>query len=378
MKILFVIDDYVSSNNGTTISCRRFVSELQKLGHDVRILGICNSEETKCFHLEQYHVPIFGGLIQKYDFKFAKIDSTILRNAIGWADLVHCMMPFALTYRCIPIIKELKKASTSAFHIQPENILSAIHLAKCDFANRCLYALWRKKIYRHFQYIHCPSMFMANELKKQSYSGDIRAISNGISTDFTQLNHYKSIEYKDKIVITMVGRLAREKRQDLIINAVAKSKYSDKIQIVFAGKGPLKDYYMNLAKARTLKNSPQFVYYNQKELLDLLAQTDLYIHASDMESEAIACIEAFATGLVPIISDSKQSATKVFAVDKRSLFKAGDSDDLARKIDYWLEHSEEKHLMEKQYAQLAIQYSLKSSVQKFVEMCEEAFETLSK
>ena len=43
----------------------------------------------------------------------------------------------------------------------------------------------------------------------------------------------------------------------------------------------------------------------------------------DAEIEAIACIEAFSCGLVPVIAGSEQSATPQFALDERSLFNAG-------------------------------------------------------
>lgn len=374
MKILFVIDDYVSSNNGTTISCRRFADELRRQGHAVRILGVCHPTEENAYVLKKYNFIFIEKLLQKYDFHFPTIDIEIIRTAIEWADVVHCMMPYALTYQCIPIIQELKKTSTSAFHIQPENILSAFSMGKWSWLNGCVYRLWNKCIYSNFSHVHCPSQFMANELRKHGYQNDIRAISNGISNAFVEQKKYKSNTYQGKIVITMVGRLAREKRQDLIIRAAALSKYTDQIQLIFAGKGPLKDQYQNLAKRIGLKHQPAFVYYQQEQLLDLLAQTDVYVHASDMESEAIACIEAFATGTVPIISDSHLSATNVFALDDRSLFRAGDVTDLANKIDYWLDHPEERKVMGKRYAQEATKYSLEHSVKMFIHMCEDALE----
>lgn len=371
MKILFIIDDFVSSNNGTTISCRRFAEELRLQGNQVRILGVCDTAEEETYPLEKYDFPIVEPLLQKYDFHFPKIDMQMIRKAIAWADLVHCMMPYALTYRCIPIIRELNKPATSAFHIQPENVLSALKMGKWSWLNGWLYRVWYKRIYKHFVYVHCPSLFMKQELQRHGYNNDIRAISNGISSAFVKQSHYKSEKFEGKIVITMVGRLAREKRQDLIIRAAALSQYTNQIQLVFAGKGPLKAEYQRLARRIGLKNQPIFVYYNQEQLVDLLAQTDVYVHASDMESEAIACIEAFATGLVPIISDSHLSATKSFALDNRSLFRAGDAADLACKIDYWLNHPKERKEMERCYAKAASKYSLTHSVHAFMEMCED-------
>ena len=60
-----------------------------------------------------------------------------------------------------------------------------------------------------------------------------------------------------------------------------------------------------------------------------------------MEIEAIACLEAIRCGLVPLIADSPRCATKAFALDPRCLFRVGDSRDLARKLDYFIEHPEE-------------------------------------
>lgn len=62
----------------------------------------------------------------------------------------------------------------------------------------------------------------------------------------------KSQEFEGKILIMMVGRLSVEKRQDVIINAVKHSKYADKIQLIFAGKGPKYEDYVELGQS--LKN----------------------------------------------------------------------------------------------------------------------------
>lgn len=372
MKILLVIDDYISSNNGTTISCRRFAGELRRQGHEVKVLGTSLPDEPDMFRLEEYHLPIVDGLVRANDFHFSKVDMAVIRKAVAWADVVHCMMPFMLTYRTEQVVREMNKPATAAFHIQPENLLSAVRLGKWTLVNSALYAMWRKGIYDKFAFIHCPSEFMRQEMLDHRYKGDIRAISNGISDAFCLQEKRKTKKTEGKIVVTMVGRLAREKRQDVIIRAVRKSKYADRIQIVFAGKGPLEGFYKRLG--RRLKNPPMFVYLNQPDLIDLLAETDVYVHASDMESEAISCIEAFATGLVPVISDSRKSATLQFAIDSRSLFKAGSPKDLAQKIDYWLDHPEEKKRMEAAYAKQGLDYTLEASVRKCVQMFEDAIE----
>lgn len=77
-------------------------------------------------------------------------------------------------------------------------------------------------------------------------------------------------------------------------------------------------------------------------------------------------------GLVPIIANSPKSATPQFALDDRSLFVAGDSSDLALKIDYWMEHEEERKKMEKEYAETGKKYAISNSILQIEEMFREA------
>jgi glycosyltransferase involved in cell wall biosynthesis len=60
-------------------------------------------------------------------------------------------------------------------------------------------------------------------------------------------------------------------------------------------------------------------------------------------------MEAFACGAVPVISDSPLAATGQFALTKKNLFKAGNADSLCARIDYWIEHPEEKAILSKRY-----------------------------
>ena len=102
--------------------------------------------------------------------------------------------------------------------------------------------------------------------------------------------------------------------------------------------------------------------------------SDLYVHAADVEIEAMSCMEAFAGGLVPVIADSRKSATPQFALDQRSLFQAGDSNDLAAKIDYWIEHEAERKAMEYKYSALGKKYALENCVRQAEEMFRQELE----
>lgn len=227
-------------------------------------------------------------------------------------------------------------------------------------------------MYRHCTHIHCPSNFIASQLREHGYTGKLHVISNGIDPDFTYRKIPKKTELQNCFVILSIGRLSVEKRQDLIIEAIALSRHKDKIQLMLAGQGPRKEKLYDLAKSLNVPLDINF--YSKPELLDLIAMCDLYVHAADAEIEAMACMEAFACGLVPIISNSKKSATPQFALDERSLFNAGSPQSLAQKIDYWIEHEEKRKNMEVKYAESAKQYNLDECVKQIEQMFTEAIE----
>jgi glycosyltransferase involved in cell wall biosynthesis len=288
---------------------------------------------------------------------------------------VHVFVPFGIEKEAIDYCNQIGKPVTAAFHIQPENMTSSVSMGKVEWFNEMFYRSFRRNIYNRVRHVHVPSKFMGDMIAERGYTAKIHPISNGIQDAFMEAGERKTnrqirkCENEKIFKIMMIGRLSQEKRQDVIINAVKLSKYADRIQLVFAGKGPEYEKYVELGK--DLKHQPQFIYVGRDELIENLLDTDLYVHASDMESEAISCIEAFATGLVPVIANSHVSATPQFALDGRSLFIPGDPKDLARAIDYWLDHPDERRVMEEKYRQFGRQYSLATSVELFEQMLNE-------
>ena len=92
------------------------------------------------------------------------------------------------------------------------------------------------------------------------------------------------------------------------------------IQIMLTGDGPRRKYLEKLAKKLKFTNPPIQKLYKHENLNEALWCGDLYVHTSIVEIEAISCLEAIACGMVPVIADSKKSATKKFALDERCLY----------------------------------------------------------
>ena len=370
MKILIVIDQFDDANNGTTISAKRFAEGLINLGHEVYVVSTGEPGKNK-YIVKKMPLPIIvSKIIKSQGMTFAIPNKDILREAISKVDVVHFYMPFVLSHQALKIAEELKVPRTAAFHVQPENITYTISLGKNEKINDKIYDFFRDSFFNRFKHIHCPSQFIADELKNHGYTAKTYVISNGVGPDFKYRKNEKNPDLKNKFVITMIGRLSNEKRQDLIFEAIEKCKYNEKIQLVLAGNGPKYNKYKKMGEK--LKNKPIIEFFGKEQLLELLGMTDLYVHSSDAEIEAISCIEAFACGIVPIIANSPKSATPQFALDERSLFEAGNSTDLAKKIDYWIENEIERKQMEIKYAEHAENYRIEKSMKKIEGMFEDA------
>lgn len=369
MKIAIVADVFGQHNNGTSITAMRLIDNMRSRGHEVKVISAYEKSDVV---LPVRKFPFLTWYFKLNQVELAKPVKSKIKEGIADCDVVHLLIPFKAARKSLKICREMKKPYTTGFHCQPENFTSHLHLQKSKLANKLMYKRFKRKFYKHAQFIHCPSSFIANQLVKHRYPGDKRVISNGVIPTFVKKEVPKPEELKDKICILFTGRYVGEKRHDLLIDAAKKSKYSDKIQLIFAGAGPKLKNIQKLSKG--LKNPPITKVFSKEELCDTINYCDLYVHPSDVEIEAIACIEAITCGLVPVISDSDNSATKQFALSEKCLFKRGDSADLARKIDYWLENPQEKAKLSEKYIEFAQQFSIDKCMDEMEKMFFDSIE----
>ena len=369
MKLCIVIDLVDTPTNGSVMTALRFADGLRERGHDVKIIAIGAPEDG--VNVKERYITLVTEVSRLNQIKFGKFEEEPIRALFAdGVELVHFIFPFQLEKKCMELAREMGIPTTAAFHVQPENVSYNMHIGWSKPFNKFLYTLFREKFYKYFTHIHCPSNFIAGELKKHGYKGKLHVISNGVGEAFRLEGDPKRAQ-EGRFDILMVGRLTPEKKQSVLVKAVALSKYNDIIHLTLAGNGPKKEALQKLAE-KNLKNPVTFAFFSQEQLIAQIRRSDLYVHAAYVEIEAISCIEAFACGLVPVIAQSPKSATPQFALDGRSLFKANDPKDLARKIDYWIEHPEERYEAAKRYAELGETFRLANSVQAAEEMFEEA------
>ena len=377
MKITFVIDMVGSKNNGTTITAMRTASALKKLGHEINFIAYISNKEKDEFPFdvsnstEILHIPLFQKLIEKQGFLIATASYRDIYEYLKGSDLVHIFLPFRIEAKVRLVAKAMGIPVTSAFHCQPENVSYTAHMGHSKLINSIIYSLFNNWLYKYTEYVHTPTQMMKDLMIEHHYKNKIYPISNGVSDKFVPMKAEKPEELKDKYIIMMCGRLSGEKRQDLIIKAIGESKYNKDIQLILCGQGPKRKTYEKLSE-KYLANKCIFKFVTQEELIQIINYTDLYVHASDAESEAISCLEAISCGKVPVISDSKLSATNHFSLDPRCLFKAGDYKSLKEKIEYFYEHKEVVEELAPKYAEYGKTFKLENCAKQLEAMMEEA------
>ena len=367
MKITIVADVFGQTNNGTSATITRLIEHMQSRGHEVKVVSTYNGDGENYYVVPSRNFGPFNNYIEKINgVVLGKPIKSTIWEAIKGADVVHFVLPFKMSKCGIKMCIDHDIPFTSAFHCQPENITSHLCLQKAKFVNYLIYKHFKRDFYKKVPIVHCPSMFVANKLAQYKYPCKTFVISNGVRDEFVPTPSEKPNELKDKFCIMMSGRYSNEKRQDLIIKAVGKSKYKDKIQIILAGNGPKKKKYEKMG--RKLPNPPILCFLTKDELIKTINYCDLYIHASDFEIEGIGCMEAISCGIVPVLSNSKNAALYQFALTDQNLFNAGDVKDLAQKIDYWIEHPQEKKELGEKYVEFMNQFKIENCIDQMEEM----------
>ncbi len=372
MKILIVADILGKKNNGTTMAAYNLIDSLIKRGHDVRVL--CADKEKKnkdgYFVCDEMNFGPANHYVHANGINPAKADDSVINKALEGVDVVHCMMPFLLGNRTAKLAKLHGIPVTAGFHVQAENVTSHFFLLKASLLNGAIYKVFWHKLYRHTCAIHFPTEFIKHDFEKSVGPTNGFVISNGVKNIFVKKKVEKPDELKDKFCILYTGRYSKEKRQKLLIKACKYSKYGDKIQIIFAGDGPQRKAITKYSKH--LKNKPIMGNHSQEELINIINYSDLYVHCAYAELESIACLEAISCGLVPVINNTKRTATKNFALDENNLFKSDSPKDLAKKIDYWIEHPIEKAKRSEEYLDFTKNFEYEHCMDRMEKMMYEA------
>ena len=86
----------------------------------------------------------------------------------------------------------------------------------------------------------------------------------------------------------------------------------------------------------------------------------------------MSCMEAFACGCVPVISDASLSSTKAYALTEHNIFSHANAADLAAKLDWLYENRSDLAALSRQYIEYAQELGVHGCAEKVLAMMGEA------
>jgi len=205
-----------------------------------------------------------------------------------------------------------------------------------------------KKIFIKADFIQVISNYLAGFAREMGYKGELEVVPNGVDVKKFKVENLKltAEELKNKLKITRDNKVIITSSRLVKKNAVddiIKSLYSlsPDIKLLILGDGPDRKKLENLAEQLKLLNRIIFLgAYNNDDLPEYLAISDVFVRPSLSEGQGISFLEAMAAG-VPVIATPVGGIVDFLRDGETGLFcKVNNPESIAVKIKILLENKE--------------------------------------
>jgi glycosyltransferase involved in cell wall biosynthesis len=166
-------------------------------------------------------------------------------------------------------------------------------------------------------------------------------IPNGIEIN-KFLYSERNFEVSDAIKIGFIGRLTEQKGIEYLIEALAKIKTP--YHCYLAGDGPLKEKLNAQIKTLNLQDKVELIGW-QKNTPEFLRKIDIFVLPSRWEGLGIVVLEAGLAQL-PVVASDVDGIKDIIVNNKNGLlFKSGDSQELAGKLNILINDADKRKSM---------------------------------
>ncbi len=333
MRIGLFTDTYPPYINGVSTSVLMLKQGLEKLGHEVYVVTV-NSEN---FHYkkEDNVLMIPGVPIGVLDFRMTSLYPLRAQKIIkGWnLDVIHTHTEFGIGSFARLIAKQYNIPLVHTYHTMYEEYIYYITKGYFDGAS--------KKLVEYLTLFLCDKTVeelivptkKTYDLFKEKYKvkRDVHIIPSGIDVtrfykeniDIKELSNLKkelSIK-KDDFIILYLGRIAKEKSIDFLINNLKGIiKKIPKARMIIVGDGPDVNDLAMLAHKNKLDNHVTFTgKVPWTEVPKYYHLANVFVTASKTETQGLTVIEAMAAQK-PVVAIKDESFELVMTDKQDGLF----------------------------------------------------------
>jgi 1,2-diacylglycerol 3-alpha-glucosyltransferase len=256
-------------------------------------------------------------------------------------ELVHIQDHYPLCRSMLQAARRRDLPVIGTNHFLPENILLELPLfSRWQIPLDRFLWKWVLNVFDQVDIVTTPTETAAKILGQQNLQVPVQAISCGVDLRYfqpdAQLNRVDMrLRYgldPQCTLLLYVGRLDREKRVDLLLQALHRLHRPD-LQLAVAGRGARAATLQTLTRRLELDQQVVFTgYVPDQDLVALLNSADIFCMPSDAELQSIATLEAMGTGR-PIIAAAAGALPELVKNGVNGyLFRADEAEDAARCI----------------------------------------------
>ncbi|MBI4491393.1 MAG: glycosyltransferase [Chloroflexi bacterium] len=352
MKILLAADQYYPPTlGGSAISVRRLAHGLADRGHHVTVLAPassfadCTEREGGVAVVRCRSVPALH-LVKNLDrdrIRVAFLPMSTVRRTIDALrpDVVHIQLPAYIGAMAIKVAEQAGIPVVATFHALPDNPFPARNKRSPVFR---LFAskFWETVIAlgAHCDAVTAPSRTACHLLEAHGLPHQAIPVSNGVDLrcfrppedelERASIRARLGLPQAQPLVL-YAGRFAREKRLDLLLQAIPLVRAAVDAHFVLVGTGSSE--VMELAETLRVQEHITFTGLLPDDLVPLAYRAvDLFALPSEAELQGMVLLEAAASGLPLVGAASCAIPELVLHGENGFLHRPGDHQDLARQL----------------------------------------------
>lgn len=303
MRILITTDWYKPVVNGVVTSVENLTKGLIMAGHDVRILTLSGNVHSRKEDNVYYIGSISAGLIYENARLKLIMPADMIQDILEWKpEIVHSQCEFSTfsIAREIACVCEIPLIHT--YHTVYEDYTH--YFCFSHEMGKKMAKIFSKKVLSDVSAVIVPSQKIEVMLNGYGINKTIYNIPSGINIEKYELNKSEKrrklrdslgIE-PDECMLLYVGRMAKEKNIEELFGFLAKIGSNQRMLLV--GDGP---YRFELErKAEALGVREQLIFTGMippEQVPDYYAVGDIFISASNSETQGLTYMEAMASAL---------------------------------------------------------------------------------
>lgn len=321
MKILITTDLYTVTTNGVVTSLKNLCEELEKLGHEVRILTFSENahsrKDGKVYYIRSMPFPVYPDARTPLTYRHK-----LVREIIDWCpDVIHSQCEFFSFFFASRIARKCGAPLVNTSHTMYEQYANYLIPGKKfgPFVARTFMKIRLRRV----DAIIAPTKKVEQTLRGYGLKNRIAVIPTGINLDKhkqampEQLRREKRAELgytDDNLVLINLGRLGAEKRTDELI-AFMKGAIEEHpaLRLLIVGDGPARQDLEAQTESLGLTGAVRFTgMVAPDEVHDYYQLGDIFMSASVSEAQGLTYIEASANSL-PLLCREDRCSLDVIA-----------------------------------------------------------------